>query len=138
MKHTFFILYEFCVCTLYSPGIKCIKTENALNLPRTLCQFVSPMAMGDKLQGQVIQHIPLFSSWGFCCNCQQESEIANSGGAGFCGVNDYGQQPGLGPEKPFHVYSHESSKGKSLRLLLAWMRFKQTISMWRTHYPINS
>lgn len=96
------------------------------------------MARGDKLQGQVIQHIPPFSSWGFCCNCQQECEIANPGGAGFCGVNDHGQQPGLRPKKPFHICSHESSKGKSLWLLLAWMRFKQTISMRRTHYLINS
>lgn len=99
---------------LYSLRIKGIKTENVLNLPKTLCQFVSPMARGDKLQGQVIQHIPPFSSWGFCCNCQQECEIANPGGAGFCGVNDHGQQPGLRPKKPFHICSHESSKGKNL------------------------
>lgn len=75
------------------------------------------MAMGDKLQGQVIQHIPPFSSWDFCCNCQQDCEITSPGG-GFCGVNDHGQQPGLRPKKQFHVYSHETSKGKSLPLLL--------------------
>lgn len=43
-----------------------------------------------------------------------------------------------GQRSCFMFYSHESSKGKSLRLLLAWMRFQQTISMWRTQYLINS
>lgn len=51
------------------------KTENAVNVPKILWQFASPMAMGDKLQGQGIQRIPPFSSLDFCCSGSKDVEL---------------------------------------------------------------
>lgn len=98
--------------------IKEVKTENVVNVPKILCQFVSPMATGDKLQGQGIQHIPPLRSLDFCSNCQQGCGIANIGGAGFCGVNDHGLQPGLRPKKSFHVCQQAAFRGQELSIAL--------------------
>ena len=73
------------------------------------------MAMGDKLQGQGVQHIP-FSSLDFCCNCQQGCGIANIEGAGFCGVSDHGLQPGPRPKKSFHVCQQAAFRGQELSI----------------------
>lgn len=103
--------------------VRGFKTENVVNVPKILWQFASPTAMGDKLQGQGIQHIPPFSSLDFCCSCQQGCGIANIGGAGFCGVNDHGQQPGSRPNKSFHVCQEAAFRGQELSIALSLDEF---------------